>query len=101
VRSSTRLALRVTDSLLRAERGIVRLDGPGRDGHAVVAVGSAQFLGHDDLDGVQPGTRFACIRNSWSPQWGIGGYALRAQEAMTECVVGAFIIEPITANIAT
>lgn len=96
--NSTRLpviALRVTDAFLAAAGGIVGEDGPGTDGHAVAAVGVAQYTGQQDLGSVHPGERLVCVKNSWSERWGVGGYALITESALSTCAIGSFLVDPL------
>lgn len=87
------LAIRVTDAFLVARGGFVRDDGSGSDGHAVTAVGIAEYVGTASRDGVGPGTRLVCIRNSWGQAWGMGGYALMTEGALTACAIGAVVVD--------
>jgi len=88
------IALRVTDAFLAAAGGVIREDGPGSDGHAVAAVGIAQYAGPQGLGGVLPGERLVCLRNSWGRGWGVDGYALITETALHECAVGALVVDP-------
>jgi hypothetical protein len=89
------VALRVTDALLAARGGVVGEDGPGSDGHAVAVVGVAQYLGTKDLGSVRPNDRLVCVRNSWGSGWGVDGYALMTEAALTACALGSFVIDPV------
>lgn len=88
------IALRVTDAFLVAAGGVVREDGPGSDGHAVAAVGIAQYAGAQSVGGVLPGERLVCVRNSWGRSWGVDGHALMTEAALQKCVVGALVVDP-------
>ncbi len=89
------VALRVTDTFLAATGGIVVEDGPGIGGHAVTAVGVAQYTGPQDLGVVHPGDRLVCVRNSWGEQWGVDGYALMTETALAECGIGSLVVDPL------
>jgi hypothetical protein len=90
------VVLRVTDAFIAATGGVVGRDGRGTDGHAVVAVGVARYGGQQDLGAVlHSGDRLVCIRNSWSERWGVNGYALMTESALSECAVGSFLVEPL------
>ena len=89
------VALRVTDAFLAAKGGLIGPDGPGADGHAVAAVGVAQYTGVQDLGVLRPSDRLVCLRNSWSPRWGVDGYALITETALSQCAIGSFVIDPI------
>jgi hypothetical protein len=89
------VALRVTDAFLAAMGGVIGPDGPGVDGHAVAAVGVAQYAGLLDLRVVHPSDRLVCLRNRWGPRWGVDGYALITEAALSECAIGSFVIESI------
>lgn len=88
------VGLRVTDAFLRATGGFVGIDGPGVDGHAVTAVGVARYVGRPGHGVVEPGDRLVCIRNSWGRGWGVDGYALMSEAALSDCGVGAFVVRP-------
>jgi len=88
------IALRVTDSFLAATGGVVGEDGVGADGHAVTAVGVTQYTGQQDLGTVHPGDRLVCVRNSWSERWGVNGYALITETALSKCIIGSFVVDP-------
>lgn len=92
------ICLRITDAFLAASGGVIRADGAGADGHAVVAVGIAEYKSDQDLGVVHPDDRLVCIRNSWSPRWGIDGYALMTEDALSECGVGALIVDSLTTS---
>jgi hypothetical protein len=94
------VALRVTDAFLAAAGGVVVEDGPGIDGHAVAAVAVAQYTGRQDLGTVHPGDRLVCVRNSWSEQWGIDGYALMTETALSKCAIGSFVVDPLPRSLA-
>jgi hypothetical protein len=89
------VALRVTDAFLIAKGGVIGPDGPGADGHAVAAVGVVQYTGSQDLGPVRPSDRLVCLRNSWGRRWGIDGYALITEAALSECAIGSFLVDPI------
>jgi hypothetical protein len=89
------VALRVTDAFLAAKGGVIGPDGRGADGHAVAAVGVAQYSGLQDLGGVHPSDRLVCLRNSWGKRWGVDGHALITEAALSECAIGSFVIDPI------
>jgi hypothetical protein len=88
------IAMRVTDAFLAASGGVVFPDGPGNDGHAVVAAGVAQYNGTQSIGSLQAGERLVCVRNSWSSSWGVDGYALLTESALAQCGLGAFTITP-------
>jgi hypothetical protein len=89
------IALRVTDAFVAAAGGVIRPDGSGSDGHAVVAVGIARFAGAHGLGGVMPGERLVCVRNSWGRGWGVDGYALITETALHECAFGALVVDSV------
>jgi hypothetical protein len=89
------VALRVTDAFLAATGGVVGPDGPGADGHAVAAVGAAQYTGPQDLGVLRSGDRLVCVRNSWGLGWGVYGHALITEVALAECALGSLVVEPI------
>ena len=89
------VGLRVTDKFLRASGGLITVDGPGTDGHAVVITGLADYVGPDDLPGVAIGSRLVCVRNSWGPTWGVGGDALMTQAAVDLTAIAALVLEPL------
>lgn len=86
------VALRVTDAFMMAKGGVIGPDGPGADGHAVAAV---QYTGSEDLGAVRPSDRLVCLRNSWGQRWGIDGYALITEAALSECAIGSFLVDQI------
>jgi hypothetical protein len=88
------VALRVTDAFLAATGGVIGPDGRGADGHAVAAVGVAQYIGVADLGVVRPSDRLVCLRNSWGQRWGIHGHALITETALSECAIGSFVVDP-------
>ena len=89
------IALRVTDAFLAATGGVIGPDGRGADGHAVAAVGVAQYTGLQDLGVVHHNDRLVCLRNSWGQGWGVDGHALITEAALAECAIGSFVIDPI------
>ena len=89
------IALRVTDAFLAATGGVIGADGRGADGHAVAAVGVAQYAGVQDLGVVHPNDRLVCLRNSWGLRWGVDGHALITEAALSACAIGSFVIDPI------
>jgi hypothetical protein len=89
------VALRVTDAFLVAAGGVVGEDGRGTDGHAVAAVGVAQYTGQQDLGTMHAGDRLVCVRNSWSELWGVDGYALITESALSRCAIGSFLVDPL------
>lgn len=88
------VALRVTDAFVGAAGGVVGPDGTGSDGHAVAAVGVARYVGTRDLGVVHPNERLVCVRNSWGQRWGVDGYALMTEAALSECAIGALVVDP-------
>jgi hypothetical protein len=88
------VALRVTDAFLAAKGGVISPDGRGADGHAVTAVGVAQYTGAQDLGVLHPNDRLVCLRNSWGQRWGIDGHALIGEAALSQCAIGSFVVDP-------
>jgi hypothetical protein len=76
------VALRVTDAFAADGAGIVLPDGPGRAGHAVIAVGAATVMGDQLQPDLRDGDRLLCIRNSWGSGWGADGHKLITEVAL-------------------
>lgn len=87
------VALRVTDAFAAAGTGIVLPDGPGRAGHAVLAVGAVTVLGTDLEPDLHNGDRLLCVRNSWGPGWGAAGHKLISEGALNECGILSFVLD--------
>jgi hypothetical protein len=75
-------ALRVTDAFAADGAGIVLPDGPGRAGHAVIAVGAATVMGDQLQPHLSGGDRLLCIRNSWGCGWAADGHKLITEVAL-------------------
>ena len=87
------LGLRVTDAFAARGTGIVVPDGPGRAGHAVLAVGAAVLRGHGLGPDRDEDTRLLCVRNSWGSAWGWRGHKLITETAINDTLITAFALE--------
>lgn len=91
------VALRVTPAFAAAAGGVVPSDGSGGGGHAVLAVGLAEYEGKAAVGSVKPGEHLVCVRNSWGNGWGVDGHALMTEAALAQCGLGSFVVEPSSA----
>jgi hypothetical protein len=87
------VALRVTDAFAAAGDRIVLSDGPGRAGHAVLAVGVATVIGDQLRPHLDAGDRLLCVRNSWGPGWGADGHKLISEDALNACLIEALALD--------
>ncbi len=92
------IALRVTDAFAAAGTGIVLPDGPGRAGHAVLAVGAAIVLGAELEPDLHDGDRLLLVRNSWGSGWGAAGHKLISEDALNECGILALAVDEAEAT---
>lgn len=90
------VALRVTDAFAAAGSGIVLPDGPGRAGHAVLAVGVLAVSGTSLEPHLHDGERLLCVRNSWGAGWGVDGHKLISETALNDCHIASFVLDPTT-----
>lgn len=81
------VGLRVTDAFADDGPGIVLPDGPGRAGHAVIAVGAATVRGDQLEPHLAAGARLLLVRNSWGVAWGVGGHKLISEDALNDTLV--------------
>lgn len=90
------IGLRVTDAFAAAGTAIVLPDGPGRAGHAVLAVGALIVLGDDLEPDLSDGDRLLCVRNSWGVGWGAAGHKLISEGALRECGILSIALDEVT-----
>lgn len=85
----TVVGLRVTDAFADDGTGIVLRDGPGRAGHAVLAVGAATIRGDQLQPHLNDRDRLLCVRNSWGLGWGADGHKLISEDALNDTLIGS------------
>jgi C1A family cysteine protease len=73
--------------------GVVLPDGPGRAGHAVLAVGAASVTGRSLEPQLRDGEGLLCVRNSWGNAWGRDGHALMTEAAIGDCLILGFALD--------
>lgn len=84
------VGLRVTDAFAATGTAVVLPDGPGRAGHAVVAVAAARVTTDQFTPVLAIGDRLLCVRNSWGQAWGSGGHKIITEAALQQCMITAF-----------
>lgn len=88
------VGLRVTDAFAAGGNQLVLPDGPGRAGHAVVAVAAARVTTDQFAPVLASGDRLLCVRNSWGQGWGSDGHKLITEAALQQCMITAFSLGP-------
>lgn len=82
----------VTPEWLKAPGGFVDGTAQGSGGHAVTVVGIART--RVVVSNIPADHYLVCVRNSWGPQWGLGGYALITQRAWRATTSSVIVVEP-------
>lgn len=84
------VCLRVTNAFAARGSRVILSDGPGRAGHAVLAVAAGEVTTDQLMPHIARGERLIYLRNSWGPIWGKDGHKFITETALGECMYAAF-----------